>query len=79
MDMFECKLLFNYILNTVFFFFRGRLSPRGFAMLSNRGVLFSRITIKNMNLNKKILIRGRVIFADWMPTAKHAKIMRTRK
>ena len=32
-----------------------------------------------MTLKKKILNRGHVIFADWMPTAKTAKIRLPRK
>ena len=44
---------------------------RGFSLFLNRGVLFSRITIKYMTVKKEVLNRGRVIFAGWMPTSKH--------
>ena len=57
----------------------GRLFFRGRAIGSNRGLLFSRITIHYMTLKTEILNRGRVFFADWMSAAKTAKIRRPRE
>ena len=53
------------------FFFAVAFPPlAGLAFFPNCEVLFSLITIIYKTVKKKILNRGRLIFADWMPTVK---------
>ena len=52
---------------------------QGFWWSKRHWDFFPQITINYMTLNKKILNRGRFIFADWMPNAKTAKIRQPQK